>query len=315
MTVAVKGSARTRVNPLKALKEQVVALDAAMLVAVTATEVGAVHKLRTTTRRVEAQLRLMELVSGGDKPLPLPPHADEADAVRRRLGKVRRAAGAVRDLDVQTGIIALDAPQKNTVHKGSPGDIARREAKALRKHLESEREHEAARLVLVLKAEEQKLAASLRALEQALKPAGRGSVAQSTLAERIDHWFSRETKALLRRPASKQETAEESLRLAVEGLGEDGLHTLRKAAKQCRYMAESAPEGSPAQAMAERFEAMQEAGGHWHDWLLLEQLSRRFHGKKAELTLRYAKHRDAALADYHLKLAELLPSVAETKKV
>lgn len=311
MTVATKGSARTRVHPLKALKEQIVALDAAMLVAVTATEVGAVHKLRTTTRRVEAQISLVELLAGGEKPVHLPPHTDEADAVRRRLRKVRRAAGVVRDLDVQTNAIELDAPLKAAVHKGSPGDIMRREAKALRKHLSALREHEAEKLVAVLKAEEQKLAASLRALEQAIKPANRGTVAPSTLVVRIEHGFAERTKGLLTRRAAKGETAKESLRFAIEALSEDDLHTVRKAAKLCRYMAESAPEGSPAFAMAERFEAMQEAGGHWHDWLLLEELSRRFHGKKADLTQRYAKHRDAALADYHLKLAELLPAVEE----
>jgi CHAD domain-containing protein len=311
MTVAVKGSRRPRVSPLAALEQQVVALDAAMLVAVTGTEVGAVHKLRTTTRRVEAQMRLLDLMAVGNKRMNLPDYEAEAKAVRRRLTKVRRTAGVVRDLDVQTTIIQMDAPQKSAVHKGSTGDTMRRQAKQLRKHLEAQRDHEARKLQIVLKAEEHKLAANLRALEEALKPAKTSTAPPSTLSSHVQHWFSQQTAPLLKLRAVKGEASKDSLRVAIEALDEDALHTVRKAAKLCRYMAENAPEGTAPQGLAERFESMQEAGGRWHDWLLLEQLARHFHGKDAELTQRYAKHRDAALADYHLRLADLLPTVAE----
>jgi CHAD domain-containing protein len=294
-----------------ALEQQVVALDAAMLVAVAATEVGAVHKLRTTTRRVEAQMQLLELMATGDNRMRLPDYAAEAQAVRSRLKKVRRAAGVVRDLDVQTTIIRMDAPLKSAVHKGSPGDTVRRQAKQLRKHLEDAREHEAQKLQLILKAEEHKVAANLRSLEEALKPAKTSTAPPTTLSSHVHHWFAQVTNPLLKRPKKKGETERDSLRLAIEGLDEDALHAVRKAAKLCRYMAESAPEGSAAHGLAERFESMQEAGGRWHDWLLLEQLAHHFHGKGAELTERYAKHRDSALADYHLRLSELLPTVAE----
>ncbi len=52
------------------LKEQVQALDSAMLVAQSSAEKGPVHKLRTGTRRREAQLALRAWRPG------LPPHAD-----------------------------------------------------------------------------------------------------------------------------------------------------------------------------------------------------------------------------------------------
>ena len=87
---------------------------------------------------------------------------------------------------------------------------------------------------------------------------------------------------------------------------------MRKAAKLCRYMAESAPEGSGVKQRAEQFEAVQEAGGKWHDWLLLARLSKGFHGKKAELTARYTAHSEQALAEYYKKLEELLPVLAQT---
>jgi CHAD domain-containing protein len=294
------------IRPVSALKAQVVALDAAMLVALSLPAAGAVHKLRTSTRRVESQLMLLEVLAKGPKPLALPPHADEVAAVRKRLHKVRQAAGAVRDLDVQCDAIDMDAPSKTAVHKGSPGDALRKEAKTLRKHLAARRDHEAATLADLLKAEETKLAASLGELELALQPTEARPIAQAVLIERIESWFAQATRAVLKIAPQPGE----ALSRGVMALGADDLHALRKAAKLCRYMAESAPEGSRAHAMSARFEAMQEAGGLWHDWLLLERLSASFHGKEAGLTVRYRKHRDAALADYQLRLVELLPAVA-----
>ena len=296
-------------QPVAAFKNQVMALDAAMLVAVASAEVGAVHKLRTSTRRVEAQMSLLDALAGGAKPVVLPPHADEADAVRKRLRRVRQAAGVVRDLDVQWETIRMDAPAKTEVHEGSPGDSMRKEAKKLRKHLAKQREHEVVRLKGTLRDEEEKLAVSLRALELALQPAEGRVVAQAVLVDRIEHWFVQATHGVLGTRANAGESAKDALQRAVYGLGEEALHTVRKAAKLCRYMAESAPVGSAAAAMAERFEAIQEAGGTWHDWLLLERMAADFHGKQAGLTERYRKHRDAALAEYQLRLVELLPPV------
>lgn len=279
------------------------ALDAAMLVAVTAAEVGAVHKLRTGTRRVEAYMRLLELLES-EEPAKPARYAKQADAVRRRLKKVRRAAGAVRDLDVQAEAIRYDAPAKSAVHEGSPGERMRQQAKQLRKHLKGQREAEAGKLIAVLQAEEQKLAASLRALEVALAPMSEPSLTSASLARSIKAWFVQTAANTLK---VKPGTAPENLRLAIGKLSDDQLHNLRKAAKLCRYMAESAPEGTRLRGTAGQFEAVQEAGGKWHDWLLLAKLSRRFHGSKADLTCRYLRHRDAALAEYRLKLAEMLP--------
>ena len=307
MTVRTTAQAAARLHPISILKEHIISLDAAMLVAVTAAEVGAVHKLRTGTRRVEALLRLIELVGSGSGAVKWPEHKKEAAAVHRRLRKVRQAAGAVRDLDVQTEAIWYDAPAKAAVHPGTPGEAMRKQAKQLRKHLESRRQHESEMLIRVLKAEEQKLAASMQVLEEALKVSQR-TVAHAALRRRIQQWFAAEAQSLLRVKADSPE-----LRLAVERLKPEQLHTLRKTAKQCRYMAESAPEGAHMRKVAEQFETIQEAGGKWHDWLLLAQISRRFHGPKAELTHRYSRHRDAALADYRLRLGELLPVLMKTQ--
>ncbi len=285
-------------------------LDAAMLVAVTAAEIGAVHKLRTTTRRLEAHLRLVDLLEHATRPKNIPEHATEAKAVNGRLRKVRRAAGTVRDLDVQADAIWYDAPAK-TAAKDEVVATVRRQAKALRKHLNHAREIEAEKLIGILHAQQQKLAASLRALEQAIKPASVPTIESSKMVARIEQWFAGEVRKLLP-PVRESRKTKPALKARLEQLDEDALHTLRKAAKLCRYMAESAPEDSPVRIIASRFEAVQEAGGKWHDWLLLARLSKGFHGKKAELTQRYTQHSQQALADYYRSLEELLPVLTQT---
>ena len=316
MAARTKAEADAVLHPVQTLSGHVVALDAAMLVAVTAAEVGAVHKLRTGTRRVEAYLRMLDVLGSGAHAAKVPEHVKEMKAVERRLRRVRRVAGAVRDLDVQTEIIRYDMPVKAAVHDGTPGDTVRKQAKELRKHLQAEREDEAGRLITTLKAEEQKVAAALNALEEVLKPASRPAVSPAEVQRRIQAWFTAQASPLLYPQDAKQGTkngkgngkSESSdLRTAIERLKDRQLHALRKSAKLCRYMAESAPDNAALRQTAERYEALQEAGGKWHDWLLLTQLSARFHGRKAQLTERYRKHRDAALAEYRLRLHDLLP--------
>lgn len=293
------------------LDDQVHALDSAMLVAKTAAEKGPVHKLRTTTRRMEAQLVLLEQLTG------LPEHANEAAEVDRLLRRVRRAAAAVRDLDVQAEMIEADMPDRAAVTVGSRGDEVRKEAAKLVKKLAKKRVGETADLVATLRAESQPLAQALRALQLKMNPLAeaapsklhrpvKGFTAQE-LGSRIQGAFAVRTARALHVPKGNQGGGLPDNTHALQRLqhlNEDTLHELRKAAKQCRYMAESLPDGSPqARKLAQRFEYLQEAGGRWHDWLMLEALAARVHGKKAALTERYRNHRDAALAEYHLQLA------------
>lgn len=287
------------------LDNYVQALDSAMLVAQTAAEKGPVHKLRTTTRRVEAQLVLLDRLPG------LPEHAKESAEVHRLLKRVRRAAAAVRDLDVQVELIANDLPDKAAVHEGTVGDEIRRQGRKLMKRLEKRRKTEATGLVATLRSESEDLAAAMRKLQKTMEPEEESGAAQQRRTRRgfsagdlngqIQQWFRKRTDGALQ---SRKRTDQEHALQRLQHLDEETLHDLRKAAKQCRYMAEGLPEGSStAKKLAQRFEYLQEAGGHWHDWLMLEQMASRVHGKKAALTERYRHHRDAALAEYHLQLA------------
>ena len=96
------------VSPVALLRDQVTRLDAAVLVCRAIPKKEPVHTLRKSTRYVEAQLALLQQIPG------LPQHAAEADKVRRRLKSVRKAAGMVRDFDVQRKLVKDDAPAKNT---------------------------------------------------------------------------------------------------------------------------------------------------------------------------------------------------------
>ncbi len=304
-------SKRNQIQAPELLDDQVYALSSAMLVAQTAAEKGPVHKLRTTTRRMEAQLVLLEQLPG------LPEHAKEATEVDRLLRRVRRAAAAVRDLDVQAEMIESDMPDRAAVSNGSRGDAMRKEAAKLLRRLSKKRVGETADLVATLRAESEPLAHALRALQLKMNPLAeaapsklhrpvKGFSAQE-LSGRIQGAFAVRSARALHVPRKGEDGLVPDNTHALQRLqhlDESTLHELRKAAKQCRYMAESLPDGSPqAKKLAQRFEYLQEAGGSWHDWLMLEELSGRVHGKKAALTERYRHHRDAALAEYHLQLA------------
>ena len=85
----------THKHSIKIFRERVDSLNAAILVCRSSQKRDAVHHLRSATRRMEAQLTLLEISE------VLTPHLDEIIQVRKRLIEIRRAAGKVRDLDVQ----------------------------------------------------------------------------------------------------------------------------------------------------------------------------------------------------------------------
>ncbi len=86
------------VQPVRTLREHVTALEAAMMVCLADPRPRAVHRLRTMTRRIEGQLALLAM-------LPASLCKQSAKKLRRILKKFRRAAGEVRDLDVQVDLI------------------------------------------------------------------------------------------------------------------------------------------------------------------------------------------------------------------
>ncbi len=90
----------------------------------------------------------------------------------------------------------------------------------------------------------------------------------------------------------------------------DELHTLRKAAKLARYLAETAPGFASAAEAAKRYEAIQQAGGEWHDWLKLSRQAKEELGPENALADTFRRR----CSRYRKKFEQLLQPLRKTGK-
>jgi len=181
-----------------------------------------VHQFRTTTRRTEALLDV--LVTKPDR---------NERKLLKQLGKIRKRAGRVRDLDVQ--ITAL-----RTLKIGRGGE----EKRSLLSALAADRARYEKKLVSLL--DEQ----SLRDLRKRLRRAAE----DSHLYEGV---FDPAIKALrmFAQLARKQGEVTEAV-----------LHQYRLRCKRIRYVAEMAGKEPLADAVVGQLKVIQDAVGEWHDW-------------------------------------------------
>jgi CHAD domain-containing protein len=258
-------------HPVRTLRELVTSLEAAMTVTLASPKPKAVHRLRTTTRRIEAQFELFALLPN------LPNHAKPAKKARKLLRKIRRAAGRVRDLDVQRD---LTSSRSN-------------EANQLRDLFKQQRNEAAKSLLDAIDRYQLKLARSLESLLEILAAAEPLAIPVDQIAQLTLHWYAHNS------PASAKQSQRQ-------------LHGIRKAAKLARYIAESAapmtPSGAkqrstPAHRLALAFESLQQSGGDWHDWLTLSGIAHRELSAASPLTQSFKRRCEKSLADYqrHLK--------------
>jgi CHAD domain-containing protein len=190
-----------------------------------------VHHLRSTTRRIEATLELLAVsadisrINKQSKPL------------RRSLRKLRRAAGAVRDADVQYDLLAA--------YNRTP------DSKRLREDLTALRKNAERKLIQRLEREQNRIELRLHNLEASLSPAIDLDLSGAKLITVTQSWFAENIRGL--DPRHDQD-----------------LHALRKTSKTARYLAETGVDASKAAAtLAARFEAAQKSLGEWHDHFLL----------------------------------------------
>jgi CHAD domain-containing protein len=190
-----------------------------------------VHRLRSTTRRIEATHQLLVLSSGISR------IQKESKPLERSLRKVRRAAGTVRDADVHSDL--LDA------YNHTP------DAKRLREDLAGLRKKSERKLIKRLQQEQKKIELRLNNLEALLTPALDLNLSGAKLIDVTQNWFAENVRGL--DPQHDQD-----------------LHALRKASKTARYLAETGTDASKAAAnLAARYEAAQKSLGEWHDHFLL----------------------------------------------
>jgi len=238
----------------------------------------AVHKVRTQTRRIEAQLELLRLLKG------LPKYKAEARKVLRQLKKLRRAAGRVRDLDIAQQLIEESAAEQKAAEHKVEKQTGAHPLEKFRKRCRKGRKRAARKLEAMLEKGQVKVSKTLEALMKALEPAEDRELAVMELEGLVEQHFKRTHGLMMQNPSTEQ------------------LHTVRKAAKVARYMAENAPDALTAARKAKRFEAVQEAGGAWHDWLDLAEAAADELGEKHAVAVEFAAMRDERLAAYRVAL-------------
>ena len=254
MTAEGSSARRRRVSYQVAnLRAQVSALETVMAQVIAKPGKEPVHQLRSVTRKVEAQFAVLRELAGQEPGFQVV--ESSARRVEKLLDKVRRAAGRVRDLDVQQALAQEFAGEGATAS-------VRREVREIRKQLRADRAVAAEDLVSALSGHGRRLAPQLEALMTELKPVeavGMSPVEQEVMTR---GWY-----------ASQLDVARQDGKLVR------AMHRIRKAAKLARYMAEN----GLAARVVEEFKAMQEAGGRWHDCRILLNAARRRLGKRSGL--------------------------------
>jgi len=192
-----------------------------------------IHKFRTSSRRVEVLVAdLAERRSSNDKKL------------LKLLGRLRKKAGRVRDLDVQSAALrTLKIPQepgrKSQLMRTLAEDRAKREKK-------------------LTKALDKKTIAEVR---KRLKRTAAGL----EIPKNAD-------------PLSKARQKLAELEIDQGSVTERTLHQFRIAGKRARYIAELAGKNEEATRLVAQLNHMQDVIGDWHDWVQLEQRAEKMFG-------------------------------------
>ena len=218
-------------QPVHVFLQQSLTLKAAIAECLQRPSPKRVHRLRTTTRRLEATIELLLLsadISGLNK---------RSKPLRRYLSRLRRAAGKVRDCDVHHDLLKALGRTPDT--------------RELFNYLATIRQKAERDLLRQLEQEQNKVERTMDEFAARVDSARELNLSGAKLIALTLKWFA---------------GAVSDLDLTTD----DDLHTLRKAAKTARYLAETGKDTSKAAAaLASRFEAAQKTLGEWHDHLLL----------------------------------------------
>lgn len=225
----------------------------------------AVHKLRTTSRRLDALLQ----VTRTEHARAL--RAVQAiDDVQRSLRKICKAAGPVRDCDVQAQLVASIGDRLVSNLRGKKRETISQEAHKLLKGVETKRKKLKKELLKTLSAIELPLQEELAVCEEAL---ARLRPTSTTPLECARRWLKSAS------PSSHIESSE-------------ALHTFRKRTKGARYIAELQVRSPSSADLAQRLHAVHDAIGSWHDSDVLCQKALDVLGRKSTLALAIATKRD-----------------------
>jgi CHAD domain-containing protein len=188
----------------------------------------AVHRLRTTIRRIESLISYSH-----------PDLKKKLEHSLERMADLRKRAGKVRDLDVQIGLL-------KTLGNGSTV----RDRKALAAVLEKKRERQVKRLESAInKIQESKFFSRMEriAVHAGVVREGRG-------------------RPLAPLEEAMAQLAVMASDFARHALKPGRLHEARVTLKRIRYLAELAEESSAQKHFISELKLVQDAVGDWHDW-------------------------------------------------
>jgi CHAD domain-containing protein len=185
-----------------------------------------VHRFRTGTRRLQILLS------------DLSPKLDHSDKkLLKQLGRIRKRAGKVRDLDMQaTALRSLKVPRE-----------PRRKSQLLNQLIELRGQQEK-------KLRKQMDKTTVREIRKRLKRAAKHFRPQAD-----------------RDPLAVARAMLEALHRNGAPLTETVLHQYRILSKRARYAAEFAVPSPASERFIAQIKRMQDALGDWHDWLTLTQ--------------------------------------------
>jgi len=172
------------------------------------------------------------------------------------LGRIRKRAGRVRDLDVQVAALrSLKVPLE-----------PRRKTQLMQRLLELRAEHERKLAKLLKKGQ-------IRELRKRIKRAARG----------VKFEPSRDPLLIARKILSP-------VTAATGAVNDDLLHQYRIAVKRARYAAEFAPKSAEAAQFVASLKQLQDALWNWHDWMTLTQTATEHLGEVSQSSLVAALH-------------------------
>ncbi len=185
------------------------------------------HRLRTTIRRIEVAVEPAGRFRGSKK-------------LQRQFDKLRRAAGHVRDIDVQVELLhglnaedyGDDCTTLGSVLKKRRSKVEKKAVSRIAKEIDKNLKHR---------------------LDEA--------------ADAISDAPPRVAAATERTELIRQQYLEFTREIPQDG---DALHNLRKACKRLRYRLEAIP-GRESRALEKQLKGVQDAIGAWHDWATLTQ--------------------------------------------
>lgn len=207
-----------------------------------------VHRLRTTIRRIESAVSYSN-----------PNLGKKLERSVERLGELRKRAGRVRDLDVQSELLDQVANRSTA-----------RDRKALIDLLEKKRGRQARRLASAL-----------------------ARLADAKFFSRMERLSTKVGAGPS--PDNRPLAPLEEARSQLAGLGSDfssrqsikpnRLHQARIQLKKIRYVSELADESPERKSLLTELKGVQDALGQWHDWQELTRLAEKRFGDRVNCAL------------------------------